>query len=458
MIPDKPDHDNHLSQTVSSFLKEFRIGHFLTLSNFRKKKGISGYQLFESIFSCVFLGKSFHRYLEQHCESLKRDTVYRFLNSEHTNWRRFLLLLVHRILSQVILPLTSDKRMNVLIIDDSLFSRSRSKEVELLARVHDHQYNRYVKGFRMLTLGWSDGNSFLPVGFSLLSSENAKNRFNSVSSNLDKRTTGYKIRLEAMRKSTDVLLELLQQAKDYRIPASHVLFDSWFSFPATIAKVKEKGFYTIAMLKASKVRYGYQGSWLKLSEIYSQVRKKPGKARILASVLVNTGQTIDGNPLAAKIVFVRDRNRSKRWLALISTDIELSDEEIVALYGRRWSIEVFFKMLKSYLKLAKEFYSRSYYAMVAHTSIVFARYIMISLEQRRCIDDRTLGGVFYQCCDELEDLKFVTVLMMLLDHLKIFLQDKLSIDESRISVLIDSFIAGLPKQLRASLAIGNCVS
>ena len=48
-------------------------------------------------------------------------------------------------------------------IDDSMFSRNCSKKVELLARVYDHVSHSYVKGFRMLTLGWSDGNTFLPL-------------------------------------------------------------------------------------------------------------------------------------------------------------------------------------------------------------------------------------------------------------------------------------------------------
>jgi IS4 transposase len=34
---------------------------------------------------------------------------------------------------------------------------------------------------------------------------------------------------------------------------------------------------------------------------------------------------------------------------LISTNPELSNEEIVRLYGRRWDIEVFFKMAKQLL-------------------------------------------------------------------------------------------------------------
>ena len=66
-------------------------------------------------------------------------------------------------------PLTDDKRKDVFIIDDSLFDRSHSKKAELLARVFDHCSMKYRSGFRILTLRWSDENSFLPVSHSLLS-------------------------------------------------------------------------------------------------------------------------------------------------------------------------------------------------------------------------------------------------------------------------------------------------
>ena len=57
----------------------------------------------------------------------------------------------------------------------AFFDRSRSKKVELLARVFDHCSMKYRSGFRLLTLGWSDGNSFLPVSHGLLSAADDKN-------------------------------------------------------------------------------------------------------------------------------------------------------------------------------------------------------------------------------------------------------------------------------------------
>ena len=127
---------------------------------------------------------------------------------------------------QKIEPLTNKRRRNVLIIDDSLFSRARAKKVELLAKVYDHVEHKYTKGFRMLTLGWSDGNSFLPLSQCLLSSAERENRLQEASSDIDARSNGGKLRKLAQTKATSVMLTLLKDAKAADIPAKYVLFDT----------------------------------------------------------------------------------------------------------------------------------------------------------------------------------------------------------------------------------------
>lgn len=122
-----------------------------------------------------------------------KDTVYRFMKMVQINWLRFTTVLSARIIKQVIIPLNSENRANVLIIDDSMFERNRSKKVELLTKVYNYAKCAYKFGFRMLTLGWSDGSTFLPVNSILLSSENKKNRINEAFT-MDKRTAGYKRR------------------------------------------------------------------------------------------------------------------------------------------------------------------------------------------------------------------------------------------------------------------------
>ena len=74
-------------------------------------------------------------------------------------------------------------------MDDTLFERKGSKKVELLAKVFDHVSHRYTRGFRMLTLGWSDGVTFLPVNACLLSSNQEKSRITE-SSPVDSKSNG----------------------------------------------------------------------------------------------------------------------------------------------------------------------------------------------------------------------------------------------------------------------------
>ena len=73
-----------------------------------------------------------------------------------------MLLLAAKVVS-VFELLTDNPQRKVLVIDDSTYDRSHSRFVELLARVFDHSDQRYLKGFKMMTLGWTDGASFLPL-------------------------------------------------------------------------------------------------------------------------------------------------------------------------------------------------------------------------------------------------------------------------------------------------------
>jgi len=204
----------------------------------------------------------------------------------------------------------------VLIMDDSLYNRNRSKKVELLARVYDHAAHRFVRGFRMLTLGWFDGNFFVPLAFSSLSSEKAENRLHDMDPSMGRRTSGYHRRHEGMSKATVVLFDLLSQAQAAGVKTRILLFDSWFAFPSTIVRAVGEGMTVICMLKAMKtVNYLVEGKRLTLPQIYATVRKRRGRAKILASVRVEVGTTEQGQRVAAKSVFVRDRNRSKQWLA-----------------------------------------------------------------------------------------------------------------------------------------------
>ena len=74
-------------------------------------------------------------------------------------------------------------------------------------------------------------------------------------------------------------------------------------------------------------------------------------------------------------------------------------------------------MCKSYLNLGKESRTMSYDAMTAHVSIILARHILLSLEQRRKVNKRSIGELFYILCAELQGLKYINALIMCLTKL-----------------------------------------
>ena len=272
-------------------------------------------------------------------------------------------------------------------------------------------------------------------------------------SKVDKRSVGYKKRSEATVNATETLLKLLDSVKG--LPAKYLLFDSWFAFPKTIASVVKRKLDVICMLKiSSKINYLYKGEWMNLKEIYKRV-KPSAKGDVIGSVIASIRESKKNPELVeVKIVFVKDRH-SKNWLAVLSTNMAISEEEIIRIYGKRWDIEVFFKVVKSYLALAKEFQGRSYDMMIAHTAIVFMRYAMLALESRDSSDQRTIGDLFFLICDEAEDIRFSTSLMLIVDLLRKILNENPVISEETAQQIMDAFILSLPTIWKQKLKLSS---
>jgi hypothetical protein len=450
-ITQNNQNDNQISKSIKRFFTRFHVSSALKASNAYKKKGTPVIEIFQYLFLLIFSNRSMYMNLitGRNTPTFAKDTVYRFTKMIQINWIRFTTILASRIINDAVVPLNSEDRVNVLIIDDSMFERNRSKKVELLAKVYDHAKHAYRFGFRMLTLGWSDGSTFLPINSVLLSTENQKNRINEATV-VDKRTVGYKRRQLSMTKGTLAMLDLLKAAKIAKIPAKYVLFDSWFSSPSSLHAVKNIGYDVIAMVKKTpKMFFQYNGKDMSLPSIYNLNKKRRGRSKYLLSVIVDVIK--DGESIPAKVVYVRNRNKRKEYLCLISTDTTLDEDEIIRIYGKRWDIEVFFKVCKSYLRLSKECNALSYDAMTAHTAIVFTRYMMLSLESRESNDNRSLGELFLYFSDEMSDITWIQAFQLMLQMFRTMLADNLDSSDEKIDELVDAFMNAIPSLLKSQL-------
>ena len=401
--------NDHTQNKFSEAMKELQIGKLLRKSNITKACGIPAYEVFQFLLLLVFQGKNLFRFLnsKHKDQAVSKNTYYRFLNETSYNWSRFLLLLAVKV-TTAINTLTRPERVNVLVLDDSIIKRNRSKAVELLARVYDHVEHKYQKGFTLLTLGWSDGYSFIPTGFNMLSSAKKSNRYQENSDTIDHRTNGYKARKESIMHKTDASILLIKNALNAGVKADYVLMDTWFTTEPMLKQILLLGIDAIGMVKQLKQRYTYFGRQYTLPELKRFVRFQ-GAKNIFGSLVVTTKTGIP-----VKIVFVRNRNKKSECLYILSTNCSLENAEIVRIYGNRWSIECFFKSSKSFLKLGTEFQSRTYDAMVSHTAIVFTRYTILEWIRRNQNDQKTYGELFFMFCEDIQDMDLTNALQSLM--------------------------------------------
>jgi len=125
-------------------------------------------------------------------------------------------------------------------------------------------------------------------------------------------------------------------------------------------------------------------------------------------------------------------------LALLCTDLSLPDEEVVRIYGKRWDIEVFFKMAKHYLKLDSEIQVRDFDSILAHSTIVMMRYILLAVEQRFASDDRTIGGLFLATSEEIRDISFTEALLRILSMVRARVCELCNTSEQLVRQIIET--------------------
>ncbi len=296
----------------------------------------------------------------------------------------------------ILTPFIDQRRRLALIVDDTLIERAYSTKTELLAKIYDHDQHRYSTGYRNLTIGWSDGNTFLPVNCALMSTRKKTNLVGSKSSITDQRTIAGQRRSQAQRKMNEVVLELISQALRLGVTAKYVLFDSWYSSPQMFWHLKELGLESVAILKrSSKVYYRYRGRNYSIKALYQRLlnSKRPAGQSYLYSSIVEAN--FQGQVFPVKIVFVA-KNKSQ---------------------------------------------IQSYDGQVAQITVTAMTYILLAWQERLNKDDRTLGDLFYLMNDSLPEIKFIEALVYLLKTFQ-------SQEAGFISQTINQFLAYLPHNVQ----------
>jgi hypothetical protein len=204
------------------------------------------------------------------------------------------------------------------------------------------------------------------------------------------------------------------------------------------------GFHGVGMLKASNILYRYKGKLYKLEALYALAKPFIHRENDFATLGVQLG---DGTPLS--ITFVLDRRSKRDWLAIGTTDLSLSPQQVISLYSQRWNIEVFFKTVKSCLGFANECKSRSFDAVVCSVSVVFTRHMLLTWMNYCMPEPETEGQVFFRLFEEMQECTFPEALSIVLREIIAHFVDY----DEPMDMTLREFFANLPSSFNPLLAV-----
>ena len=223
-----------------------------------------------------------------------------------------------------------------LIIDDSIVEKPYMGENSLVCWHYDHSSGSTVKGINFISTVYHSQGQTLPVGFRLVEKDEWYDG-----------EDGERKRRSRVSKNSHYQA-LLKQAVANWIPFKYVLNDVWYASAENMRFVVEtldKDF--VMPLKANrKVALSAEdkkrGRYVRIDSLTFE----PNTCRIVY---------LEGLPFAlvlAQQVFVNE-DGSTGILYLVSSDLDLTYDQLTGHYRTRWSIEPYHKSLKQNVSLEK---------------------------------------------------------------------------------------------------------
>ena len=347
-----------------------------------------------------------------------KDVFYRFLNNDSFDWRRIMNHITKQLWKRVCDRSDHTGFPVCVIVDDTDYPK-RGLCSEKIGRVFSHVSHKMILGFKSLVLAISDGRSQMVIDCELIG-EPGKNGNHSmtekeIAGRYDKKKRDAESaaakRIENYTKSKiELLKEMVKRAIRNGYRFDYVLADSWFVCKEILRFVKTRsiGCHYLGMIKMGEksLRFSFDrnGNNDKYSSkaLIAKYASKKGclkTCRIHRCQFIAVDAFVDDIPV--RIFYVRSGVNAP-WSGIITTDTDIKFAQAYKIYSMRWSIEVIFKDCKQNLGLGK-CQSRDFSAQIAHSSITFIQYNILS-DCRRFSNYETIGGLFKDICQDSMEL------------------------------------------------------
>jgi IS4 transposase len=393
-----------LKNPIYQTMQLLNIKSILKNANFvKKREGVNPYLVVLHFVYMLVMNKKISTFMNQSSNSLKKDTYYRLLKNSSYNWRKLLTLTNLKIL-KLLHKVQDSSSVKVLIIDDTVEGKTGKYIEGSRDALWSNKEKRNIRGINVVSLNYSDGYSSFMLDFVISMGKYARVKFEEFTQELDVRTTAYKRRLEIMNGKSQIAIDMVTRALKSGIYADYLLVDSWYSKPVFLAEMNKLGLKVISRIANNNRIWNFTSKEKTLNRIYEKFKKlkieksstygKKIKFKYFSVVVEHK------NAGKIKIVFIKTK---EKLIPIASTDLEISDEEIIEIYKRRWDIEQGYKELREHFGFGKE-ENRIYEALIARITLSFFAYNIVSYINRINHEPKTIGGLFKDLECELHTL------------------------------------------------------
>ena len=344
-----------------------------------------------------------------------KDVFYRFLNDDSFDWRKIMSHITGQIWRRVSVRTDHSDSPVCLIVDDTDYPK-RGIHAEKIGRIFSHVSHKMVLGFKSLVLAISDRKSQMVIDFELVG-EPGKNGNHSMSESelngrftkdRDEESASAKRAGNYVRSKIELLKEMVKRAIKNGYRFDYLLADSWFTCKDIIRFIKNRRIkcHYLGMIKMGEksMRFAMSRNGEKSSS-KAIVAKRNTKAKGMKYSRKHRCNyiVVDAflDDMAVRLFYVRSGKRAP-WCGMLTTDMNLDFHKAYEIYAMRWSIEVIFKDCKQNLGLGK-CQSRDFSAQIAHSTIAFLQYNILSVS-RRFSSYETIGGLFRDICQDTKEL------------------------------------------------------
>lgn len=307
------------------------------------------------------------------------------------------------------------KVIKVFIIDDTVGDKVGKNVEGSCDSLYSNKEKRKIRGLNIVSLNYSDGFSNFMLDFAIAMNKYARVAIEDFTNKIDHRTNTYKRRVETMQGKSQIAIDMVKRAVKSGIYADYLLVDSWYSKPVFIQEMNTLGLRVISRMANNNKIWNFIGKEKSLESIYNKFKElktaKPGKYGKKIKFTYFSAVVEHKTAGKLKIVFIKTK---EKLIPIVSTDLSISDEEIIEIYKRRWDTEQGYKELREHFGFGKE-ENRIYEALIARITLSFFTYNIVSYINRISNEPKTIGGLFKDLECELHTLAiamqvFITIL------------------------------------------------